>query len=75
MIDVLLEVLDEIGADYRLMEYDEPEKISREMKNFDAVIASTLKSLSHTESRKESNRFCARIDSIPGIYMKVWNEI
>lgn len=82
LIDGLLQVLDEIGANYRLMEYDEPEnhgeeppeEISREMKKVDAVIAPTLKSLSHTEARKEANKNGTRVATMPTVSKNVWNQ-
>lgn len=78
----LLEVLDETGADYRLAEYPEPEnhgeeppeEVAEAMKEADAVIAPTLKSLSHTDARHRANEAGTRVVTMPTVTKKVWNQ-
>lgn len=82
LIDALIEVLEESGAEYELKEYPEPEnhgeepplEISEAMKAADAVIAPTLKSLSHTEARQEANDHGTRVATMPTVTKKVWNQ-
>ena len=82
LIDALLEVLDDLGADYRLMEYEEPEnhgeeppqEVAEGMKEADAVIAPTLKSLSHTDARHKANEAGSRVATMPTVSKKVWNQ-
>lgn len=82
LIDALLEVLDETGADCRLIEYREPEnhgeeppeEVVAEMKKADAVIAPTLKSLSHTNARHKANNAGTRVATMPTVTKKVWNQ-
>ncbi|PSG98619.1 MAG: leucyl aminopeptidase [Nanohaloarchaea archaeon SW_7_43_1] len=82
LINSLLEVLDNVGADYRLMEYEEPEnhgeeppqEVAESMKEADAVIAPTLKSLSHTDARHKANEAGSRVATMPTVTKKVWNQ-
>jgi leucyl aminopeptidase (aminopeptidase T) len=82
LIDALLEVLDQTGADYRLIEYEEPEnhgeeppeEVAEAMKEADAVIAPTLKSLSHTDARHKANQAGTRVATMPTVTKKVWNQ-
>ncbi|MBY6294015.1 aminopeptidase [Nanohaloarchaea archaeon H01] len=82
LIDALLEVLEETGADFELMEYEEPdnhgeeppEKVSERMKEVDVVIAPTLKSISHTDARREANSSGTRVATMPMVTKKVWNQ-
>lgn len=81
LIDSLLEILEDVDADYELMEYEEPEnhgeeppeEVAEAMKKADVVIAPTLKSLSHTEARHEAKDAGARIATLPTVDKQVWN--
>lgn len=82
LIDALLEVLDESGADYELLEYGEPENhgeeppedVAQRMKEVDVVIAPTLKSISHTEARREANENGTRVATMPTVTKQVWSQ-
>lgn len=82
IIDSLLEVLEDRGLTYQLIEYEEPENhgdepskhVSKAMKEYDVVIAPTMKSLSHTEARKEANKQETRIVTLPRINREIWNS-
>lgn len=82
LINVLLEVLRDSGAEYELLEYEEPEnhgeeppeEVSERMKEVDAVIAPTNKSISHTEARREANENGTRVATMPTVTKKVWNQ-
>lgn len=82
LIDALLEVLEDIGAEHKLVEYPEPEnhgeeppqEVAERMKEADAVIAPTLKSLSHTEARQEANEAGTRVATMPTVTKEVWSQ-
>jgi len=82
LIDSLLEVLDEKEIAHELMEYEEPasqgeeppSEVAEAMKNFDVVIAPTIKSISHTEARHNANNAGARVATLPGINKEIWNS-
>lgn len=82
LIDALLEVLEAVGANFSLIEYEEPEnhgeeppaEVAEAMKEADAVIAPTLKSLSHTQARHEANEAGTRVATMPTVTKKVWNQ-
>lgn len=81
LIDSLLEVLENRNIEHRLMEYEEPEssgeeppeEIAEAMKEFDVVIAPTLKSLSHTQARQKSTEAGVRIATLPTVNKEIWN--
>jgi leucyl aminopeptidase (aminopeptidase T) len=82
LIDSLLEVLKENGIEHELLEYEEPEnqgeeppaKVAEEMKKADVVIAPTLKSLSHTDARRNANKAGTRVATLPEINKTIWNS-
>ena len=82
LIDPLLEVLEGRGLENELIKYEEPESHGEEppehvadaMKNFDVVIAPTMKSLSHTDARKEANKAGTRIATLPTVSKEIWNS-
>ncbi len=81
LIDSLLEVLESKDIEHELVEYEEPESqgdeppknVSEKMKEADVVIAPTVKSLSHTEARKEANEEGTRVATLPSVNKQVWN--
>lgn len=81
LIDSLLDFLESRGLEYELIEYEEPEshgaelpeKVADAMKNFDVVIAPTMKSLSHTDARKEANKSGTRVATLPTVSKEIWN--
>lgn len=82
LIDSLIEVLDDVGADYRLVVYTEPENhgeeppenVSNVMREADVVIAPTLKSLSHTDARRQANEAGTRVVTMPTVTKEVWKQ-
>lgn len=81
LIDALFEVLDDRDVEATYIEYDEPENhgeeppahVAEAMKAADVVIAPTLKSLSHTEARKEANKAGVRVATLPTVSKEIWN--
>lgn len=81
LIDSLTDYLEYRGLEYRLMEYEEPEsfgseppeKVADAMKVFDVVIAPTMKSLSHTDARKDANKSDTRVATLPTVSKEIWN--
>ncbi|WP_414838256.1 aminopeptidase [Candidatus Nanosalina sp. VS9-1] len=81
LIDSLMEVLEDRGLEHELIVYEEvdsyggepPEHVADAMKNFDVVIAPTMKSLSHTEARKDANKAGARVATLPTVSKEIWN--
>lgn len=82
LIDPIIEVLEEVGADYQLIEYEEPEnhgeeppeRVSEAMEQAEVVIAPTKKSLSHTDARHRANEAGTRIATMPTVTREVWNQ-
>mgnify|MGYP002760475606 FL=1 len=82
LMDALLDVLADRGIDHELVEFEEPEShgaeppelVARKMKNFDVIIAPTMKSLSHTEARKEANKAGARVATLPTVSREIWES-
>ena len=82
LIDAILDVLREEQVDFRLEEYPEPEnhgeeppeEVAEMMKEMDAVIAPTLKSISHTEARRDACESNVRVATLPGITKEIWNQ-
>ena len=82
LIEALVEVLENVGAEFKLIEYAEPEnhgeeppeEVAEAMKEADVVIAPTLKSLSHTEARHEANEAGTRVATMPTVTREVWEQ-
>ena len=82
IIDSLIEVLKSRGLEHELIVFEEPdnhgeeppEHVSEAMKEFDVVIAPTMKSLSHTDARKEANKKGTRVATLPTVDKKIWNS-
>lgn len=82
LINSLLEVLEEKGIEHELLVYKEPENhgeeppehVAERMKEVDVVIAPTLKSLSHTNARKDSNGAGTRVATLPGVNREIWES-
>jgi len=80
-IDALMEVLGEEAGLALYKEYEEleshgdepPEKVARAMKDADVVIAPTMKSLSHTDARREACASGTRVVTLPTIDEEIWN--
>jgi len=80
LIESLLDVLVDQGVEHELIEYEEPESagsepplpVAEEMKRADVVIAPTMKSLSHTEARKEANKNGTRVATLPEVNKQIW---
>lgn len=81
LINSLLDILEEKRIEYELLEYEEPknhgeeppEHVAERMKEVDVVIAPTLKSLSHTDARKDANKEGTRIATLPTVNKEIWN--
>jgi leucyl aminopeptidase (aminopeptidase T) len=58
----------------RTMERNPPEEIAEVMKQMDAVIAPTLKSISHTDARRDACESGVRVATLPGITKEIWNQ-
>jgi len=82
LIEAILESAREKASIVALKQYEEPDnhgeeppqEIADAMKDFDVVIAPTLKSISHTDARKEACESGARIATMPGINQEIWNS-
>jgi len=82
IINSLLGVLESTGLEYKLIEFEEPENHGEEppehvadaMKDFDVVIAPTMKSLSHTDARKKANKIGTRVATLPTVNKQIWNS-
>ena len=80
LFEALFQVLEDRNIKYEYLEYPEPESsgteppknVSEKMKQFDVVIAPTLKSISHTEARKEANEQGTRVASMPTVNKQIW---
>ena len=81
IINSLLDVLEESGAEYELLIFEEPDnhgeeppaEVAERMKKVDVVIAPTKKSLSHTDARTEACEESTRVATLPGITKEIWN--
>lgn len=82
LIDAILEVLEGEAGLALLKEYEEPEshgdeppeEVAEAMKDADVVIAPTMKSLSHTDARREACESGTRIATLPTINREIWND-
>lgn len=82
IIDALLEVLEGEAGLALLKEYEEPdshgdeppEEVAQAMKDADVVIAPTMKSLSHTDARREACDQGTRMATLPTINEEIWND-
>lgn len=82
IIDSLIDVLEERNLEHGLVVFEEPEShgeeppehVAEAMKDFDVVIAPTMKSLSHTEARKEANKKGSRVATLPTVDKEIWNS-
>ncbi|PSH00840.1 MAG: leucyl aminopeptidase [Nanohaloarchaea archaeon SW_7_46_7] len=81
LIDALMDVLEEEAGLALLKEYEEPEnhgdeppeEVAQAMKDADVVIAPTMKSLSHTDARREACASGSRVATLPTIDREIWN--
>jgi len=81
LIDALMDVLEEEAGLALLKEYEEPEnhgdeppeEVAQAMKDADVVIAPTMKSLSHTDARREACACGSRVATLPTIDREIWN--
>lgn len=81
LIDSIIEILEEEGCSFELLEYPEsersgvepPKEVAEEMKQADVFIAPTKKSLSHTDARRNASGAGVRGATLPGINKEVWN--
>ena len=82
LIDALMAVLNENTDKAELMEYEEPEtsgmeppeEVAERMKQVDAVIAPTNKSISHTNAREAACENGAKVATLPTINKEVWQQ-
>lgn len=82
LIDSLLRTLEDKGLSHELIEYEEPgshggeppEYVAEAMKEYDVVIAPTVKSLSHTDARKEANQASTRVATMPKVNREIWES-
>lgn len=80
LIESLEDELEERGIDHEVMNFEEPdshgaeppEEVAERMKQVDVVIAPTVKSLSHTEARKQANKEGTRVATLPTVSKKIW---
>lgn len=81
LIDALMDVLEKEAGLALYKEFEEPEnhgdeppeEVARAMKDADVVIAPTMKSLSHTEARREACEAGTRVATLPTIDKQIWN--
>ena len=81
LINVLKEEIEK-RAKLNYMEYPQPDTsgteppkdVAEAMKQTDVVIAPTVKSISHTDARKEACKAGTRVATLPGINKKIWNS-
>lgn len=79
-IDALMDVLGKEAGLALYKEFEEPEnhgdeppeEVARAMKDADVVIAPTMKSLSHTEARREACEEGTRVATLPTIDREIW---
>lgn len=80
-IDALMEVLEEEAGLALFKEYEEPEnhgdeppeEVAKAMKDADVAIAPTMKSLSHTDARRQACEAGTRVATLPTIDREIWN--
>lgn len=80
-IDALMEVLEKEAGLALYKEFEEPEnhgdeppqEVAQAMKDADVVIAPTMKSLSHTDARREACEAGTRVATLPTIDREIWN--
>lgn len=80
LVESLLDILSDREVEHKLIEYEEPEShggeppepVVRKMKNFDVIIAPTMKSLTHTDARKKANQAGARMATLPTVSREIW---
>jgi len=80
-IDALMDVLESEAGLVLFKEYEEPgshgteppKEVADAMKHADVVIAPTMKSISHTEARREACENDTRVVTLPTIDEKIWN--
>jgi len=81
LIESILDVLKDNQIEFELVEYPEPEnhgeeppeEVAAKMKEVDVVVAPTLKSLSHTDARKNANKEGVRVATLPTVDKEIWN--
>lgn len=82
LMDTLLDFLSDRGVEHELIEFEEPENhgeepprlVAEEMQKADVVVAPTMKSLSHTDARKEANNEGTRVATLPTVSREIWNS-
>ena len=80
LLDALIKVAEEASNDVTYEEYPEPEtsgteppeEVAELLKQSDVFIAPTLKSISHTNARKEALKHGARGATLPTINKEIW---
>lgn len=81
LINVLKEEIEK-RAKLKYVEYPQPDTsgteppkdVAEAMKQADVVIAPTVKSISHTDARKEACKAGTRVATLPGINKEIWTS-
>lgn len=81
LMQALLDLLADRDIEHQLVNYEEPEShgaeppepVPEKMKEFDVVVAPTMKSLTHTDARKEANKAGTRVATLPTVGREIWN--
>lgn len=82
LMEALLDVLSERDVTHELINYEEPEShgaeppelVAKQMKAADVVIAPTMRSLTHTDARKEATKNGTRVATLPTVSKEIWNS-
>ena len=82
LMEALLDVLADRDITHELINYEEPEShgaeppelVAKQMKAADVVIAPTMRSLTHTDARKEATKNGARVATLPTVSKEIWNS-
>ncbi len=82
MIEAVVDRANQVADEVEAITFEEPETQGAEppqhvadaMKDFDAVVAPTIKSLTHTDARREACEHGARVVTLPSITREVWNQ-
>ncbi|QGA80374.1 aminopeptidase [Candidatus Nanohalobium constans] len=82
LIESLVKVLEDRDVEHGVINYEEPENqgdeppeyVADAMKQFDVVIAPTMKSLSHTNASGEAAEQGARVATLPTVNKRMWKN-